>query len=82
MSIKLVNVAKVSAIAMVLALSAGCASTDAVKKAQASADAANAAAAQAQATADAAMRASEENKACCNDVNEKIDRMFKKSMNK
>ena len=82
MSINLVNVAKISAIAMTLALTAGCASTDSVKKAQAAADAANAAAAQAQSTADAAMTAANESKACCNDVNEKIDRMFQKSMNK
>ena len=46
-----------------------------VEKAQATADAAAAAAANAQATADEAL-------ACCNANTEKMDRMFKDSMNK
>jgi len=61
---------------------AGCATTrdlDALKlmvdKAQATADAAAAAAASAQATADEAL-------ACCHANTEKMDRMFKQSMNK
>ena len=60
----------------------GCATTrdlDALKllvdKAQATADAAAAAAASAQATADEAL-------ACCHANTEKMDRMFKQSMNK
>ena len=60
----------------------GCATTrdlDALKilveKAQATADAASAAAAKAQATADEAL-------ACCHANSEKMDRMFKQSMNK
>lgn len=46
-----------------------------VEQAQASADAAAAAAAKAQAAADAAQ-------ACCNANTERMDRMFKQSMNK
>ena len=46
-----------------------------VEKAQATADAAAAAAASAQATADEAL-------ACCHANTEKMDRMFKQSMNK
>jgi hypothetical protein len=47
----------------------------AVEKAQSTADAANAAAANAQSGADAAA-------ACCKANTEKMDRMFKQSMNK
>jgi murein lipoprotein len=80
----LVTVAKVSAIALSLALASGCAT---VKKADldavsAKADAAQAAAAQAQATADAAKASADQANTCCTQTNEKIDRMFKKSMNK
>jgi murein lipoprotein len=46
-----------------------------VEKAQASADAAAAAAAAAQAKANGAQQ-------CCDNTNEKLDRMFKQSMNK
>ena len=70
------------AAALMLVALAGCATTrdlDALKllvdKAQATADAAAAAAANAQATADEAL-------ACCKANTERMDRMFKDSMNK
>ena len=80
----LVTVAKVSAIALSLAVASGCATVkkEDLEAVKATAEAAKASAAQAQSTADAAMKAAEEGKTCCNQVNEKIDRMFKKSMNK
>ncbi len=48
---------------------------EAAQRAQSSAD-------EAQATADAAMKAARQASRCCSDINEKIDRMFKKSMYK
>ena len=80
----LVTVAKFTAIALSLAMASGCATVkkedlDAVR---ATADAAKAAAAQAQSTADAAKAAADQANTCCTQTNEKIDRMFKKSMNK
>jgi len=76
------NSLKTMAAALMLVALAGCATTrdlDAVKllvdKAQATADAAAAAAASAQATADEAL-------ACCKANTERMDRMFKESMNK
>ena len=79
------NSLKTTAAAVVLVAMtglSGCATTrdlDALKlmvdKAQATADAAAAAAAAAQATADEAL-------ACCHANTEKMDRMFKDSMNK
>jgi len=75
---------KFSAIALSLALASGCATVkkedfEAVK---ATAEQAKAAAAQAQATADAAKASADQANTCCTTTNEKIDRMFKKSMNK
>ena len=76
------NSLKTMAAALMLVALAGCATTrdlDALKllvdKAQATADAAAAAAANAQATADEAL-------ACCKANTERMDRMFKDSMNK
>ena len=76
------NSLKTVAAAVMLVALAGCATTrdlDALKllvdKAQATADAAAAAAANAQATADEAL-------ACCKANTERMDRMFKDSMNK
>ncbi len=73
---------KTMAAALMLVALAGCATTrdlDALKllvdKAQATADAAASAAANAQATADEAL-------ACCKANTERMDRMFKDSMNK
>ena len=84
MNKNLVSVAKFAAIALSFALATGCATVkkedfDAVK---ATADQAKAAAAQAQATADAAKASADQANTCCTTTNEKIDRMFKKSMNK
>lgn len=73
-----------AAIFMLVALTGltGCATTRdldtlkvQVERAQATADAASAAAAKAQSTADEAL-------ACCHANTEKMDRMFKQSMNK
>ena len=76
------NSLKTVAAALMLVALAGCATTrdlDALKllvdKAQATADAAASAAANAQATADEAL-------ACCRANTERMDRMFKDSMNK
>ena len=76
------NSLKTTAAALMLVALAGCATTrdlDALKllvdKAQATADAAASAAANAQATADEAL-------ACCKANTERMDRMFKDSMNK
>lgn len=76
------NSLKTVAAAVMLVALAGCATTrdlDALKllvdKAQATADAAASAAANAQATADEAL-------ACCKANTERMDRMFKDSMNK
>jgi hypothetical protein len=76
------NSLKTMAAAFLLVALAGCATTrdlDAlslrVDKAQSTADAAAAAAANAQATADEAL-------ACCKANTERMDRMFKESMNK
>ncbi len=86
----LATAAKISLAALTLTLSVGCASlkpdVDAAKSAaeearQQAAQALQAAQA-AQSTADQALQAAQQSQQCCNDTNEKIDRMFKKSMNK
>jgi murein lipoprotein len=86
MNKNLITVAKISAIALSLVLASGCATTkyvdDAKAQAMAAADAAKASAAQAQSTADAAKASADQANTCCTQTNEKIDRMFKKSMNK
>ncbi len=53
-----------------------------IASAQSAATAAAAAAQKAQSTADSAMAATKANADCCAATNEKIDRMFKKSMSK
>lgn len=87
---------KGSALLLIAGLAAGCATTQQVEEARALAEEAKQAAAQAdqraanagnkadqaKATADAAMRKAEEANRCCQETNEKIDRMFKKSMQK
>ena len=79
---------KVLSLAFVIAAT-GCASnsevdqvSSAASKAQSSAEAASAAAAKAQATADQALRAAQAAQASADQANEKIDRAFKKSMEK
>ena len=83
------HVLAASAMGLLLALSTGCATTKQVNEARTLAEEAKmqAAAAErtannAKAAADAAMRKAEEAERCCHDTNEKIDRMFKKSMQK
>ena len=83
------QVLRVGALATVLTLGAGCATTEEIdalrataEEARRTAEAAEAAAARAESKADAAKRAAEDAKGCCRDNSEKIDRMFKKSMYK
>ncbi len=85
-----------SALAMALALSAGCASTTKIDEVRTMAEEANRAATQAgeraavaerkaeeaKSAADAAMRKAQAAERCCEETNEKMDRMFKKSMSK
>ncbi len=67
----------------------GCATTQEYDDVRAMAEQASRSAAEAkeaarraQSTADAAMKAATDAKSCCTNTNEKIDRMFKKSMYK
>jgi murein lipoprotein len=83
------NLLKLAPVVVVLALAAGCASTsqlDDVKAmaqaAQKSADEAKKAAADAQNTANQALQTANEAKQESEKANAKIDRAFKKSMNK
>ncbi|TCO78183.1 uncharacterized protein DUF3359 [Plasticicumulans lactativorans] len=69
------NLLKLSALAAVAVLTVGCASTDSVEKAQATANQALDVANRANATANEA-------KALAADTNEKLNRVFKKSMYK
>jgi len=61
--------------ALGMALLSGCASNSEIAEIRAMAE-------EAKATADQAMQKAEEANTCCNNTNEKIDRMFKKSMYK
>lgn len=81
--------AKLAALTLVIGLAGGCATTDqlnAVKgtaqDAQSTAQAAKSSADQANQKADEALQQSEANKKAIADTNEKINRMFKKSMYK
>jgi protein involved in sex pheromone biosynthesis len=82
------NLIKIVPMAIVLVLAAGCASTsqDEAKSmaaaAQKSADEAKKAAADAQNTANQALQVANEAKAESDKANARIDRAFKKSMNK
>ena len=76
-------------IAAVATMSVGCATTSELEKVKTMAQEAKTAAANAQSTADqasadaaAAMSKAEEANTCCQNTNEKIDRMFRKSMYK
>jgi hypothetical protein len=80
---------KALALAAVVALAAGCASNDSVKKAQSTADealrtaqAAQSAAQAAKSSADAASAKADAAQACCNDVQSKLDRVFERSQRK
>ncbi len=86
--------ARFAVLASVIGLGGGCATTPEantpeaeslramVEEAKQAAAEARAAAEQAQATADKALRTAEGANRCCQDTNEKIDRMFKRSMYK
>ena len=86
--------ARFALLASVISLAGGCATTSGVDTADAeslramveeakqAAEEARAAAERAQATADKALRTAEGASQCCQDTNEKIDRMFKRSMYK
>ncbi len=80
---------QVAVLASILGLGAGCTTTPEVQSMQAEIEEAKQAAAEAQrradkaqATADEALRAAKGAEKCCQDTNEKIDRMFKRSMYK
>ncbi|MCC6296573.1 MAG: hypothetical protein IT469_07700 [Pseudomonadales bacterium] len=80
---------KALALAAGVALAAGCASNDSVKKAQSTADealrtaqAAQSAAQAAKSSADAASAKADAAQACCNDVQSKLDRVFERSQRK
>mgnify|MGYP001184552237 CR=1 FL=1 len=84
---------KIAAAAFVLALASGCATKGyvdtqvgeakrAAENAQATASAASAKADQAAAQAAAAKQAADRSMQCCLETNEKIDRMFQRSMQK
>jgi murein lipoprotein len=70
--------------AMVVALAGatGCATTRDLDVLKAEVDRANATASQAAADAAAAKAAADGAQQCCNETNEKLDRMFEKSMQK
>jgi murein lipoprotein len=77
---------KIRYLAAALAVSAlvmgGCASTSQLDEVRATAEAAKRTAAEAKATADRAAADAAEANRCCQDTNQKLDRVFKKSMYK
>lgn len=89
-------IVKVAAVALFAGLATGCASTSDLEKVRVMAEEAKAAAAEAKtaaagaksaagdasAKADQALKAANDAKTCCNETNEKIDRMFKQTMRK
>ena len=93
MNLTFPNLAKFSLAALIASVTIGCASNanleKMVKDAQAAADhatevanQANNTANEAKSTADQALSAAQDAQACCKQNSEKIDRMFKKSMQK
>ncbi|MFQ5355566.1 MAG: alanine-zipper protein [Mariprofundaceae bacterium] len=66
----------------IVGLTSGCATIEHVNRVEASAAQAQQAANAASAKADRALQAAEEARACCQQNSEKIDRAFKKSMQK
>jgi uncharacterized protein HemX len=71
-----------SMLTVALGLSAGCATTSQVDEAKAIAQEAKKAAMDAQAAASRAQKSADQANACCQDTNQKLDRVFKKSMYK
>ena len=96
MDSRFASLVKVTIVASVVGLGAGCTTTPEVQSMQAEVEEAKKAAAEAraaalqaqssadkaQATANEALRAAQSAEKCCRDTNEKIDRMFKRSMYK
>ncbi|CAK0740041.1 putative Major outer membrane lipoprotein [Gammaproteobacteria bacterium] len=85
----IVKFAKYSALAVVVGLASGCASTESVKMAEEKAAEASTSASQAlkaaneaSRKADAAMSAARAAQECCDQTKEGINRSYKKSMNK
>ncbi len=76
------KVFQVFALLAVVCLTSGCATVEHVNRVEASAAQAQQAANEASAKADRALQAANEAKACCQQNSEKIDRAFKKSMQK
>lgn len=69
------RIAGTLAIAGAVAVLAGCASTSELAEVRAIAE-------EARASSDRALQEAQQANQCCNDTNEKIDRMFKRSMYK
>jgi len=93
MNIPMKSLAKFSAAALIGSLTIGCASTASLEKmvndakqaadhATEVANQANKTANEAKSTADQALSAAQSAQSCCQQNSEKIDRMFKKSMQK
>lgn len=89
MSNALKNTIRVSVVALTLGLSVGCASRGDLESIRAEAQRAASIASQAQSTANAAQQTADEARnmaadaqACCQENQERIDRMFKRSMYK
>ena len=76
------KLAGLSVLAMCAALTVGCASNSSVKEVRAEAQRAQATANEAKAMASDALNAANSAQACCDATNEKIDRMFNRSMMK
>ena len=90
------NTIRIASLAVIFGLATGCATTaqldeirgmaqnaqSAATKAQQTADQANQTATAAKQTADEAMQSAQKANECCKTTNEKIERMFKKSMQK
>lgn len=82
MSVKLIKFARLSVLAFVAVFAVGCASTGALKEVRNTAEQAQRTANAAQQTANDALNAANSSQACCDATNDKIDRMFSRSMMK
>ena len=82
MSMTFSKLARLFVIAMIVAFAAGCASTGALKEVRAEAQRAQATANEAKAMASDALNAANSAQAGVDALNEKVDRMFSRSMRK
>ena len=82
MSVNLIKFARLSVLAFVAVFAVGCASTGALKEVRGEAQRAQATANEAKAMASDALNAANSAQACCDATNDKIDRMFSRSMMK